>query len=472
MLVQRFYLQCLAHASYVIADLDSGEAAVVDPQRDTGQYEDFLRERGLRLKYVLETHLHADFVSGHVELARKTGAEIVFSHRAEAAMPHRAVGDGDVLQLGEGLRIAVLETPGHTPESVCYLAEQPGSEGPGMLFSGDTVFVGDVGRPDLLGELLRPEALAGMLFDSIRNKIMTLPDDTLIYPAHGAGSSCGRALGSDEFTTVGREKATNYAFKLDREEDFVEAVTFDQPEAPKYFGEDAKMNRAGAVMLDAVLDRLQALEPRQVREHQTAGAFVLDTRDMDDFARAAVPGSVNISLDGQFAGWVGSLVPGNVPIVLVANEQAEMESAVRCARIGYDRVVGYLAGGIDAWRAAGYETVAHDRLEPEQLAAVLTDGEVNPARSPLLLDVRKVSEREKCFIPGSEFVTLSELATGADRFDRDRPVVVYCQGGYRSSMAVGILRKLGFADVRDLRGGIQEYRAAGLPIREAATAQP
>lgn len=466
--VERFYLDCLAHASYVIADRTAGTAAVVDPQRDIQQYLDYLSQHDLRLQYVLETHLHADFVSGHVELAEKTGAEIVFGAAAGARMNHRAVQDGDELPLGTDTSIRVLETPGHTPDSVCYLVRNTASGEPGVLFSGDTVFVGDVGRPDLLGARIAPQALADMMFDTIQNKIKSLPDATRIYPAHGAGSSCGRTLGTEAYTTIAQEKATNYAFKIDDRREFIEAITIDQPHAPKYFAEDAVINRGGAPDLDSVLANVRELDVAAFRAAQAAGAFVLDTRDPEDFAAGFIPGSVNIGLDGSFAGWVGTIVPGNAKILLVAEDQSEVESALRCARIGYDNVVGFLKGNVRAWREAGLDLDTNERLEPGELQELLAHE--SDGTGLRVLDVRKDTERNRCFVPGSKYVTLSDLEHNMDEIPKDENIVVYCQGGYRSSIAVGLLRKHGHKTVRDVRGGIKAYRESGAPVAEPAPA--
>ena len=461
MLLERFYVSCLSHASFIIADREGGEAAVIDPRRDVAEYEAYLEKHNLRLKYVLETHLHADFVSGHRELAEKTGASIVFGEKANFYREHIAVRDGDELKLGESLLIKVLETPGHTPESVCYLLEdqkRPGEAG--TLFSGDTLFVGDVGRPDLLGAKMPAETLGRMLFNSLEKKIKTLPDETRVYPSHGAGSSCGKSLGAEEYTTIAREKESNYAMRLDNLEEFLREVTVDQPEAPMYFGKDAALNRQGADLLESVTARLKPMTATEVEEAYQSGAILLDTRDSEDVARSGIPGALHISLDGQFASWVGALIELNTPLVLIANEESEYEAALRCARIGQDNIVGYLEGGIQAWAESGRPVTNYKRLSPEEFQAKTESrsekkktSEANGAKAPLVLDVRKDAEWNQGFIPGSVHITLSQLDRRASELLRDREILVYCAGGYRSGIAVSILKGQGFQDVKDLRGG-------------------
>lgn len=460
MLLKKFYLKCLSHGSYFLADKESGEAAVIDPQRDTGSYSDMLEQGGYRLKYVLETHLHADFVSGHVDLAARHGAQIVFGAKARAKMPHLGAKDGDVLMLGKTVEIKVLETPGHTPESVCYLAgdlSEPGM--PMRLFSGDTVFVGDVGRPDLLGSAMPAAVLASQMYDTLKDKILTLPDETEIYPAHGAGSACGRSLGDAEFTTVAEQKRTNYALQpMDRNE-FITLVTEDQPEAPAYFGEDARLNREGPQALEAVMAGFRPMSPAELIEAMGLGALLLDTRGPDSFSQGSIPGALEIGLDGQFAGWVGSLVPKGKPIVLLAEEGREEEAAMRCARVGYDSVVGYLKGGFDAWIREGRPTESYVRADAEELHALLED-----APEAIVLDVRGPSERKAESIPGTRSVPLTRLTEWGESQSREKPVLIHCASGYRSGIAVSLLRGMGFKNVRDVAGGIRRYADRGFAL--------
>jgi len=455
--IERFYLKCLSHASYIIFDEESKEAAIVDPQRDTVQYEDFLKEKGLVLKYVLETHLHADFVSGHNELAQKYGATVVFGEKAGYKRPHFAAKHQDKLYLGKSVEITVLSTPGHTPESVCYAVRDLSKPNePISLFTGDTLFAGDVGRPDLLGAKMPAEVLANMLYDSVQF-LKTLPDETKVYPAHGAGSACGKSLADVEFTTIGREKLTNYAFKPMTREEFIQAVTIDQPEAPKYFSEDAAINREGAKTLEEVLAGVRAMSPEEVEQAMNAGAVVIDSRSPDDFALGSIQGAINIWSNGQMANWVGTLVPKSAPLIMLTDEGYELEAAMRCARIGYDNVIGYLNGGIAAWQQSGRPVIQRQRLTPKEAFEKLKNG-------ALLLDVRKPSERKAKFIEGSHFITLSHLEEQVHTLPKDKLIIVHCAGGYRSATAVSLLNKHGLLNVTDIIGGIDAWQKDNLPV--------
>ena len=452
--IERFYLSCLSHASYIISS--EGEAAVIDPQRDVDIYLDYLERHGLTLRYVVETHLHADFVSGHLELARRTGAEIVISHRAGARFPHHSAREGGELRLGSAL-LRIIETPGHTPEGITIaVTDSHTPDEPAVLFTGDTLFAGDVGRPDLLGAVgITKEDLAGALYESLHTKILTFPDETRIYPAHGAGSSCGKALRSVEFSTIGAEKLSNYALKPMSREEFISTITEGQPEAPGYFLADAAINRAGASELAVVIGGARGLDVEELtRAMAPEGTVLLDTRDPETFSRGFIPGSINIGLDGQFATWVGTLLPMGVRLVIVAEPGREEEAVMRCARVGYDHIVGYLAGGFEAWRASGLPVEHFSRLDPPELRSLM-EGE----DAPLVIDVRRDAERAGASIPGTRFVTLSALESHVDELRADgRPIVVQCAGGYRSAMAASILMKHGVADVSDLRGGMAAWQ--------------
>lgn len=455
MTIERFYLACLSHASYIIAS--DGVAVVIDPQRDVQIYLDYLQQHDLTLRYVIETHLHADFVSGHLELARGTGAEVVISSHAGATFPHHPAKDGDVLELGS-VRLKILETPGHTPEGITIeVRDLATPDEPIALFTGDTLFAGDVGRPDLLGLAgITKEELGGMLYDSLHGRLLIYPDETKVYPAHGAGSSCGKALRSVEFSTIGTEKLTNYALQPMSRTEFISTITEGQPEAPPYFSSDAGINRQGAPVLADVLAKVRGLSPAELADAISRGAVLLDTRDAEEFANGFVPGSVNIGLDGQFATWVGTLLPMDRPLVLVAAAGREEESVLRCARVGYDNVAGYLEGGVDAWKREGRNVQSFGRVDPVDLRGIMDGPE-----PVLVLDVRRESERAAKAIPGTAFVTLSELENYAGSLKADgRPVIVHCAGGYRSSMAASILKKNGVADVRDLRGGMGAWEKA------------
>ena len=461
MILKKFYLKCLSHGSYFLADQESGEAAVIDPQRDTGLYEEMLKQGPYRLKYVLETHIHADFVSGHVDLASKNGSTIVFGAKARAKMPHQPVKDGDVLMLGKNVEIKVLETPGHTPESVCYLVRDLSESGqPMKLFSGDTVFVGDVGRPDLLGSAMPADILASQMYDTLREKILVLPDDTEIYPAHGAGSACGRNLGDAEFTTLAEQKRSNYAMQPMTREEFVTLITEDQPEAPAYFSEDARLNREGPERLENVLAALKSMGSQELAEAMAGGAILLDTRGPDDYSRGSIPGAVEIGLDGQFANWVGSLVPKHNRLVLIAEPGREEEAAVRCARVGFDDVLGYLDGGFETWKREGRPVQSYLRAEPEEMRSAM-DG----PDAPMVLDIRSPGERRIEYIPGTLSVPLTHLREWEGGLPKDAPILVHCASGYRSGIAVSLLRKMGYTDVRDVAGGLRRYSDRGFALR-------
>lgn len=461
MILERSYLQCLSHGSYFLADPESKEAAVVDPRRDAGIYLGMLRDGGYRLKYVLETHLHADFVSGHVELAARTGATIVFGAEARAAMPHLAVRDGDTLMLGNTIRITVLATPGHTPESVCYLArDQAHPEEPMKLFSGDTLFVGDVGRPDLLDDVVPAGKLASQMYDSLRDKLLVLPDATEVYPAHGAGSACGRNLGEAAYTTIGEQRRTNYALRPMPREEFIRLVTEDQPEAPAYFRADARINREGPETLDQALSRMRPLAPAAVEAAMAAGQVLLDTRDPDTFALGSIPGALQVGLDGQFASWVGTLVPRGAPVILLCEPGREREAALRCARVGCDDVRGYLEGGFEAWEAEGRPVAAYRRADADGLREAC-----RPGSPTLVVDVRRPAERAEVHIPGTLHIPLNHLLDRVRELPgEDRPVLIHCASGYRSAIAVSLLRQRGFRDVRDAAGGLRRYRERGYPV--------
>src|SRR5580765_7191231 len=358
MYFKQFYLGCLAHASYLIGS--DSEAAVVDPQRDVDQYIDEAEVNNLKIKYIIETHLHADFVSGHRELAQRTGAEIVFGKEAEATLPHRAVKDGDELIIGR-VSLRIMETPGHTPESICVLVtdteERAGEDAcVPKLLTGDTLFIGDVGRPDLAGgKGYTPEAMAAMMYESLHEKILKLDDAVEVYPAHGAGSMCGKNLSTETSSTIGQQRKFNYALQPMTKEQFVAMMTTDLQEAPAYFSKDAEINRSGAEALDH-LAKPQAMSPAEVREASQHGCVVLDVRSATEFGAGHVPGSLNIGLGGQFASWAGSLIPMTAQIIIVANSDEQIDEAqMRLARVGLERVNGYLAGGLDGWRAAGFE---------------------------------------------------------------------------------------------------------------------
>jgi glyoxylase-like metal-dependent hydrolase (beta-lactamase superfamily II) len=454
---EQFYLACLAHASYLIGS--EGEAAVVDPQRDIGQYLARAEDHRLRIRYVVETHLHADFVSGHRELAERTGATIVFGARAGAAFPHLAVKDGDRVRLGR-VELRFLETPGHTPESVSILVvDTAESDRPKMVLTGDTLFIGDVGRPDLVGARgYTPEAMAGMLYDSLHDKLLKLGDDVLVYPAHGAGSLCGRNISKETSSTIGEQRRFNYALQPMPKADFVRLMTTDLPEVPDYFPRDVALNREGAPPLAAASEP-RALAPAEVEGLLREGAIALDVRGGAAFGAGHLPGSLNLSLQGQFASWAGTLLPPGRPVVVVADDPAEAQEArVRLARVGVEGVAGHLGGGLAAWAASGRPVAALPQIAVDELAARL--GEEQGLQ---VLDVRRPAEQREGHVPGARLLPLDRLGREAATLDPKAALAVICAGGYRSSAAASLLLARGFRNVTNVVGGTSAWVQAGLP---------
>lgn len=452
MYVQQFFLTCLAQASYFIGS--EGVAAVIDPQRDVEMYVKEARDNGFEIRYVIETHLHADFVSGHSELAALTGATIYLGAKAGAKFPHVPVHDGDEVRLGK-CKLTFLETPGHTVESISIVAtdEERSKDVPYAVFTGDTLFIGDVGRPDLGGE---PRELAAQLYDSLHNKLMSLPDEVIVFPAHGAGSLCGRAMSEDRQSTIGRERVTNYALQAPDKATFVELLTSELPERPAYFSRDVELNRSGAAGL-ANLAPLAALEPAQVTDAQRRGAIVLDTRDEDAFGAGHVPAAVNVGLGGQFASWAGTIIGLELDIIILADDvEHAQEARTRLARVGIERVLGYVKGGMTGWRAAGMAVTSIPQCDPATFAARIADATVQ------LVDVRRPAEWSTDHIPGAVHIPLNRLLSSFDKLDHDRPVAAYCKGGYRSSLATSLLERAGFQPVINLSGGFDAWREAGL----------
>jgi hydroxyacylglutathione hydrolase len=465
MILEQYYLGCLAHASYLIADPESGQAAVVDPQRDVDHYVADAHRHGCRVSYVILTHFHADFVAGHLELRDREGAEIVLGARAEAEYEFRPMGDGSTIDMGT-VRLAFLETPGHSPESISVLvydlAKNP--DRPHAVLTGDTLFVGDVGRPDLRASLgWSAEDLGALLYDSLRNKLLPLPDETLVYPTHGAGSLCGKNISSETVSTIGEQRRSNYALQPMARADFIRIVTADQPDSPAYFTYDAVLNTKERITLESSLgQRLTPLTLREILQVRDARGQVLDCRDASEFERAHVAGSVNIGLDGSFATWCGTLLQPDRPIALVADPGRETEAATRLGRIGFDNVAGFLDGGMQSLDKADLEAVAQGigRVSPTDLASRLESD-----RPPLVLDVRDVSEWEAKHIDGSVNIPLGRLPEGIPDLPREREIVVHCAGGYRSAVAASLLRGAGFDHVEDLAGGMAAWEAS----RMAAT---
>jgi glyoxylase-like metal-dependent hydrolase (beta-lactamase superfamily II)/rhodanese-related sulfurtransferase len=457
MYFKQFYLGCLAHASYMIGS--QGEAAVVDPRRDVDTYIDEAREQGFEIQHIIETHLHADFVSGHQELARRTGAKIYFGAKAGAQFNHVPVEEGDEIRVGQ-VTLRFLETPGHTPESVSILVIDPASsEVPKAVLTGDTLFIGDVGRPDLLGSKMSAPELAGMLYDSLHGKLLALPDSVEVYPAHGAGSLCGRNISSDTSSTIGQQRQFNYALRPMPKEEFVRMMTTDLPEAPAYFSRDVAINRDGASEL-AELPDPAALAARDVEALQKKGAIVLDTRPAAQYGAGHVPGSLHIGLSGQFASWAGALISPRAPILLVAEEEEQVrEARTRLARVGIENVAGYLAGGILEWDRAGLPLATMEQVNVEELDARLREG-----RAGRVVDVRRPPEWQAGHIPNAVHLPLNTLAQNVGALAANEPLAVICAGGFRSSIATSILEQQGFTKVTNVVGGMAAWKNANLEV--------
>ncbi|HKQ57813.1 MAG TPA: rhodanese-like domain-containing protein [Candidatus Eisenbacteria bacterium] len=452
---KQFYVGCLAHASYLIGD--QGEAVVVDPSRDVQMYLDEADAHGLKITWILETHLHADFVSGHRELAARTGATIGIGARAEAGYPHRPLREDDTILVG-GVRLRAIETPGHTPESLSFLIYAGAADAqPWGVLTGDTLFVGDVGRVDILSSRLPVAELAGLMYDSLHGKLLALPDETRVYPAHGAGSLCGRNISQDRWSTIGRERMMNPALKPMSREAFVADITRDVPETPIYYLHSRDINKAGPP-LDAERPLPPMISPRAAAARVEQGAVILDTRPGDAYAAAHVPRSLHVSLDGQYASWVGTLLEPDQELVVIAEPDRVEEAVMRLARVGYEYVVGVIDGGIDAWRAAGLPVTSL----AEMPAAAVAKG----ARR--VLDVRRSGEWTEGHIAGATHIPLSELAGRAGELDRGAEWAVVCASGYRSSIAASVLQRAGISRVVNAVGGMDAYRSAGRPVEVGA----
>lgn len=465
MIFKQFYLPCLAHASYFIGDEKTGTAAVVDPQRDTDQYTAFAAEHALKIKHVFLTHLHADFIAGHLELRDRAGATIYLGAAARAAYPFTALGDGAIVEFGRA-RLKALETPGHTPESISIVVYDLNASDaqPYAVLTGDTLFIGDVGRPDLRAALgWSATQLGSMLFDSLHTKLLALPDESLVYPAHGAGSLCGKAISKETVSTLGEQRRSNYALQPMSKEAFIQVVTADQPDAPAYFNYDAVLNSEERPTLDQTLEReMNPLALDALLELQAAGAQILDTRDAAEFAAAHLAGSINIGLVGQYATWAGTVLDRKHPIVIIANPGMEKEAAVRLGRIGFDHVAGYLKDGLHSLESRPDLTV-----NTERLSAQVAADRLQSAQPPLAIDVRGPREREQKYIAGSLAIPLNHLVEKLGTLPRDRALLVYCAGGYRSSIAASLLKRDGFGRVSEIASGIAGWEAAKLPVQTA-----
>ncbi|EAY25501.1 MBL fold metallo-hydrolase [Microscilla marina] len=450
MKVEQIYTGCLAEAAYYIES--NGEAAIIDPLRETEPYTRKVAQHGATLKYIFETHFHADFVSGHVDLAKKTGATIVFGPEAKTSYDIYSAQDGDVFEIGK-VKIKALHTPGHTLESTTYLLiDEEGKHH--AIFSGDTLFIGDVGRPDLAVKSdLTKEDLAGMLFNSLRHKIMPLADDVIVYPGHGAGSACGKNMSDETFDSLGNQKKTNYALRADMtKEEFVKEVTDGILPPPQYFAKNVMLNKQGYEEVDEVLGRgMKALSIEEFETKKSEGVVILDTRHEQIFNKGFVPGAINIGLEGTFAVWVGTLIKNlNEPIMLVAPKGKEKETVLRLARVGYDNAIGYLKGGFDAWQTANKPVDQIKSIEATELATLNKSGNIN------ILDVRKPTEYQSERIVDAQNFPLDFINGHLNDLDKEATYYIHCAGGYRSMITSSILKKHGYPNVIEVKGGFRE----------------
>lgn len=452
--IERFYLGCLAHASYMMAS--EGVAAVIDPQRDVEIYLEAAARLNVKIAHIIETHVHADFVSGHRELAERTGAQIYLGVGSGAEFPHVAVTDGDEIKFG-GCSLRFLHTPGHTLESICILMNDRATpDRPPVVFTGDTLFVGDVGRPDL-SPTHTPQQLAAILYRSIQEKLLTLPDETEIYPAHGAGSLCGRQMSSESSSTIGQQRRTNYALLARSSEEFVHLLTDNLPARPEYFAKDADLNRHGAAPL-STLPLLAPLTAPEVLQMQKEGAIVVDTRPAMQFAVAHVPGSLHIALTGQYASWAARILKLDAPLIIAGEDPEHVrESQMRLARVGIENVVGYLADGVAGWIHSGFELDYIPQITVQEFVELR---EQDP-NGVAVLDVREPGEVASGGIEGAVRIPLGALRSRVGELDPGKLLVVHCKGGYRSSIATSILRRAGFRNIANLTGGFEAWKAAG-----------
>ena len=456
MKIEQIYTGCLAQGAYYIES--EGQVAIIDPLRETEPYIEMAKKNGAEIKYIFETHFHADFVSGHVDLANKTGATIVFGPSAVTEYDIHSASDGEELKLGK-LTIKVLHTPGHTLESTCYLLRDENGKDI-AIFTGDTLFIGDVGRPDLaVKSNITMEDLAGMLYESLHNKILPLADDVIVYPAHGAGSACGKNLSSETFATLGNQKQFNYALQPMTKAEFIGKVTEGLATPPQYFPENVMMNKKGYSSIDQVLMQgLKALEPAEFEAEKANGTLVLDVRDAQSFAKGFVPGALNIGLRGSFAPWVGALITNiKRPILLVVQDGDEREAVIRLARVGYDNVVGYLKGGIDNWRNEGKVVDTIKSISATEFETV-----VNDDKNLQVLDVRNVGEYLSEHLLNAQNYPLGNLTESMDKLDTEETYYIHCAAGYRSMIASSILHANGFKNIVDIAGGYKALKETKL----------
>ncbi len=454
MYVEQLYTNCLAEAAYYIES--NGEAAIVDPIRETDVYIEMARSRGATIKYVFETHFHADFISGHIDLAAKTGAKIIYGPGAETNYKVYNAVDGELFKLGD-ISIRAIHTPGHTPESTSYLLYDESNQ-EHCLFSGDTLFVGDVGRPDLLDGKMSKEELAGMMYDSLNKKIKTLPDEVIVYPAHGPGSSCGKNLGKETWSTIGHQKKTNYALREMSREEFIHEVTEGLVAPPAYFFSDARINKQGYESFEDVLKKnMVGLSAADVKRGIEAGAVVLDTRDPGVFDDGFIPGSINIGLNGMFAIWAGTVLDIHSRLILVCDPGKEEETVTRLARVGYENIAGYLKGGFQSWLDAGNKADRVTTISADSFAQKVKE------RLPVL-DVRKCSEAEAGHVKDAIIIPLAELKDNISSLDKNKPLFIHCAGGYRSMIAASMLKAAGFDQVYNVDKGWTAIKNTHVPV--------
>ncbi len=456
MYIEQLYTQCLAEAAYYIES--NGEAVIIDPLRETEPYLALASKRGASIKYIFETHFHADFVSGHIDLAAKTGAVIVYGPTAETGFYSLIADDEEIFTIGDA-KLKVLHTPGHTMESSCYLLyDEEGKEH--AVFTGDTLFVGDVGRPDLaIKSDLTVEDLAGYLYESLNNKIKTLPDDVIVYPGHGAGSACGKNIGKETFSTIGFQKKTNYALQAMSKHEFVKAVTDGLTAPPTYFALDAMLNKQGYENIEQVLTKNTVpLSVDEFEKLMAAGVLVLDTRTADEFETGSIKNALNIGLNGQYGPWVGSLLDVKQPLILITEENKETEAVLRLARVGYENVKGYLKGGINEWKKAGKPVSIMDSIPAAEFATAIQQKNI--------IDVRNPSEWSKGVIENAQLIALADLEKQLSSLDKKKHYYIHCAGGYRSMMASSLMKKNGFEHVTNVKGGIAKIQEQQVPLVE------
>lgn len=464
MKIEQIYTGCIAHAAYYLES--NGEVAIFDPLREVQPYIDRAAKDNAKIKYVFETHFHADFVSGHLDLMKKTGAKIVFGPTAKPAYEALVAEDNQLFYIGD-CTVKVIHTPGHTMESTTYLLIDENGKEHGII-TGDTLFIGDVGRPDLAQHVvadLTEEKLAGYLFDSLRNKIMPLSDELIVYPNHGAGSACGKMMSKETTDTLGNQKKFNYALRSDMtKEEFIKALLTGLTTPPGYFPQNVLMNIKGYESLDNIMER--GRRPLSAEEFESAAnetqALVLDTRNSTEFAKGFIPNSINIGIDGSFAQWVGEMIPGvKQEILLVTEEGREEESIIRLSRVGYDNTLGFLKGGFNAWQAAGKDTETVSRINVDEFAEKMAN------EVPIVIDVRKKSEYDSEHVEGVSNIPLNSINQHLAEFPKDKPFVLYCAGGYRSMLAASILKSRGWDNFVDVAGGFAAIKAAGrVPLTE------